>query len=92
MKHQEKQGIQSYIADVQWNIRHRESNHILILLNEILSDYNDIHYNDVWKGNPLIYWWYWIKYQGHRESNHILILLNEILSDYNDIHWKEIHR
>jgi hypothetical protein len=38
MKHQEKQGIQSYIADVQWNIRHRESNHILILLNEILSD------------------------------------------------------
>jgi hypothetical protein len=68
---QGKQGIQSYIADIQWNI----------------SDYND-----VWKGNPLIYWWYWIKYQGHRESNHILILLNEILSDYNDIHWKEIHR
>ena len=34
-----KQGIQSYIADIQWNI----------ILNEILSDYNDI-----WKGNALI--------------------------------------
>jgi len=68
---QGNQGIQSYIADMEWNIS---------------------EYNDVWKGNPLIYWWYWIKYQGHRESNHILILLNEMLSDYNDIHGKEINR
>jgi hypothetical protein len=39
-----------------------------------ISDYNDTYGN----GNPSIYWWHWMKYQGNRESNHILLILNEI--------------
>ena len=90
-----KQGIQSYIADIEWNVSDYNdigkgnAFDILMTLNEtsgkqgIQSYIDDIgsnisDYNDIWKGNPSIYWLHWMKHQGNRESNHILLILNEI--------------
>jgi hypothetical protein len=60
-------GIQWYSADIEWNMS--EFNDVLMILIGTL-------------GNPLIYWWYWMKHEGI----HWLVYWRYWMK-HEEIHW-----